>query len=56
VEQLSKKCCISDALDDAEYCILRDTSDIGCSDFRSYLEESLDSECKTGCTGEEDSA
>jgi hypothetical protein len=55
VEQQFKKCCITNSLDGTENYILWDSSDLDCPDLKSGLEESVDSECETECTSEEDS-
>jgi hypothetical protein len=55
VEQSFKKCCVTNALDGTEDDILWENSDLDCTDLKSDLEESVDSECETGCTSEEDS-
>jgi hypothetical protein len=55
VEQSFKKCCITNTLDGTEDDILWDNSDLDCHDLKSDLEESVDSECETGCTSEEGS-
>jgi hypothetical protein len=55
VELSFKKCCITKALNGTEDDILRDNSDLDCPDLKSDLEQSVDSDCETGCTSEEDS-
>jgi hypothetical protein len=48
VELSLKKCCITNALDYMEDDILWDNPDLDCLGLKSYLEESVDSECETG--------
>jgi hypothetical protein len=54
VQQSIKECCITNELDGTGD-ILWDNSNLDCPDLKSDLEESVGSECETGCTSEDDS-
>lgn len=55
MEQSFRQCYIRNALDGAADDILQGNSDLNCPDLNSNLGESVNSECETGCTNEEES-
>jgi hypothetical protein len=55
VEHSFKKCCITNAPNGTEDDMLWDSCDLDCPDLKGDLEESVHSECETGCSSEEDS-
>jgi hypothetical protein len=52
---VEQQCYIRNALDGTAHDILEGNSDLNCPDLNRNLRESVNSECETACTTEEDS-